>query len=131
MTDGSVEPTDDRPSGRRRLGGLLVDPTPLRLDRDFRLLWIGQGISTVGRTFTLVAIPYQVYVLTGDFLAVGALSIVQLVATLIFALAVVPSPMPSIVASCSCSPSLVRPAAALRSSQSRSPRPHRCSRSTR
>jgi MFS family permease len=86
MTDGTVEPTDDRPSGPRRLGGLLVDPTPLRLDRDFRLLWIGQGISTVGRTFTLVAIPYQVYVLTGDFLAVGALSIVQLVATLIFVL---------------------------------------------
>jgi predicted MFS family arabinose efflux permease len=86
MTDGTDEPTDGRPSGPRRLGGLLVDPTPLRLDRDFRLLWIGQGISTVGRTFTLVAIPYQVYVLTGDFLAVGALSIVQLVATLIFAL---------------------------------------------
>ncbi|HEU0243652.1 MAG TPA: MFS transporter [Candidatus Limnocylindrales bacterium] len=86
MTNGTVEPTDDRPSGRRRLGGLLVDPAPLRLDRDFRLLWIGQGISTLGRTFTLVAIPYQVYVLTGDLLAVGALSIVQLVATLIFAL---------------------------------------------
>jgi MFS family permease len=86
MTDGTVEPTDDGPPGPRRLGGLLVDPTPLRLDRDFRLLWIGQGISTVGRTFTLVAIPYQVYVLTGDFLAVGALSIVQLVATLIFVL---------------------------------------------
>ena len=79
MTEGS-------PAPRRRFGGLLVDPAPLRLDRDFRLLWIGQGISTVGRTFTLVAIPYQVYVLTGDFLAVGALSIVQLVATLIFAL---------------------------------------------
>lgn len=79
MTEGS-------PAPRRRFGGLMVDPAPLRLDRDFRLLWIGQGISTVGRTFTLVAIPYQVYVLTGDFLAVGALSIVQLVATLIFAL---------------------------------------------
>src|SRR3954453_927194 len=86
MTDGTVEPTDDRPPERRRLGGGLGDPAPLRLDRDFRLLWIGQSISTVGRTFTLVAIPYQVYVLTGDFLAVGALSIVQLVATLIFTL---------------------------------------------
>jgi MFS family permease len=82
MDPMTVEP--DPP--RRRLGGILVDPAPLRLDRDFRILWIGQGISTVGRTFTLVAIPYQVYVLTGDFLAVGALSIVQLLATVIFAL---------------------------------------------
>src|SRR3954465_11201200 len=86
MTDGIDQPTDDRPSGSRRRGRLLVDPAPLRLDRDFRLLWIGQSISTVGRTFTLVAIPYQVYVLTGDFLAVGALSIVRLVAPLIVSL---------------------------------------------
>ena len=82
-----MDPMTDEPGPpRRRFGGILVDPAPLRLDRDFRLLWIGQGISTVGRTFTLVAIPYQVYVLTGDLLAVGALSIVQLLATLIFAL---------------------------------------------
>ena len=82
-----MDPMTDEPGPpRRRLGGILVDPAPLRLDRDFRILWIGQGISTVGRTFTLVAIPYQVYVLTGDFLAVGALSIVQLLATVIFAL---------------------------------------------
>src|SRR3954449_3704457 len=86
MTEGTDEPTDDRPSGSRPLGRLLVDPAPLRLDRDFRLLWIGQSISTVGRTFTLVAIPYQVYVLTGDLLAVGVLSIVQLAAMLIFTL---------------------------------------------
>lgn len=78
--------TDASPPPRRRFGGLLVDTAPLRLDRDFRLLWIGQGISTVGRTFTLVAVPYQVFVLTGDILAVGALSLVQLAATLIFAL---------------------------------------------
>jgi MFS family permease len=82
-----MDPMTDEPGPpRRRLGGILVDPAPLRLDRDFRILWIGQGISTVGRTFTLVAIPYQVYVLTGDLLAVGALSIVQLLATVIFAL---------------------------------------------
>src|SRR3954453_2808881 len=86
MTEDTDEPTDDRPSGSRRLGRLLVDPAPLRLDRDFRLLWIGQSISTVGRTFTLVAIPYQVYVLTGDLLAVGVLSIVQLAAMLTFTL---------------------------------------------
>jgi MFS family permease len=74
------------PAPRHRLGSLVVDPTPLRLDRDFRLLWTGQAISTVGRMVTSVVLPYQVYVLTGDLLALGALSLVQLVPILIFAL---------------------------------------------
>ncbi len=78
-----TEPT--RPP-HRRFGGLLVDPTPLRLDRDYRLLWIGQAISVVGRMITAIVLPYQVYVLTGDILSVGALSLVQLFPILIFAL---------------------------------------------
>jgi MFS family permease len=77
-------PTPD--STRRRLSGLVVDPAPLRLDRDFRLLWLGQAVSNIGRMITSVVLPYQVYVLTGDVLAVGALSIVQLVPILAFAL---------------------------------------------
>ncbi len=75
-----------RSSPRRRFGSLIVDPAPLRLDRDFRLLWSGQAISTAGRMITSVVLPYQVYVLTGDVLAVGALSLVQLVPILIFTL---------------------------------------------
>lgn len=71
---------------RRRVGGLLVDPAPLRHDRDFRLLWAGQAVSTAGRMITMVVLPYQVYVLTGDLLTVGALSLVQLVPILMFAL---------------------------------------------
>lgn len=74
------------PSPRRRLGSLVVDPTPLRLDRDFRLLWTGQAISTVGRMVTSIVLPTQVYLLTGDLLTLGALSLVQLVPILIFAL---------------------------------------------
>jgi len=74
------------PAPRRRLGSLVVDPTPLRLDRDFRLLWAGQAVSTVGRMITSVVLPYQVYVLTGDLLMLGALSLVQLVPILVFAL---------------------------------------------
>jgi MFS family permease len=66
--------------------GVFVDPTPLRLDRDFRLLWAGQAVSTTGRMITAVVLPYQVYVLTGDVLSVGALSLVQLVPIMIFAL---------------------------------------------
>jgi MFS family permease len=74
------------PAPRRRLGSLIVDPAPLRLDRDFRLLWAGQAVSSVGRMVTSVVLPYQVYVLTGDLLMLGALSLVQLVPILAFAL---------------------------------------------
>ena len=38
----ALPPADPRP---RRLGSLLVDPTPLRLDRDCRLLWLGQAFG--------------------------------------------------------------------------------------
>lgn len=83
----NAEPAGSDPSPRRRrLGGILVDPAPLRLDRDYRLLWMGQAVSLVGRMITLVVLPYQVYVLTGDILAVGALSLVELIPILIFAL---------------------------------------------
>jgi MFS family permease len=71
---------------RRRLGSLIVDPAPLRLDRDSRLLWSGQAISTAGRMITATVLPYQVYVLTGDVIAVGVLSLVQLVPILAFTL---------------------------------------------
>jgi MFS family permease len=68
------------------IGSLLVDPAPLRLDREYRLLFSGQAISIAGRMITAVVLPYQVYVLTHDVLAVGALSLVQLVPILVFTL---------------------------------------------
>src|SRR6478609_2372772 len=80
-----AQPPSPRPR-RRGLGGLVIDPAPLRLDRDYRLLWSGQAISATGRFITQVVLPYQVYVLTGDLLAVGLLSIVQLIPILAFSL---------------------------------------------
>jgi MFS family permease len=75
------------PAARRgRLRGILLDVEPLRRDRDFRFLWIGQVISGVGRQITVVALPFQLYVLTGSTLAVGLLALVQLVPILVFAL---------------------------------------------
>jgi MFS family permease len=74
------------PPPRRRFGGVFVDPAPLRNDRDYRLLWVGQAISNMGREVTAIVLPYQVYVLTNDLVAVGVLSLVQLVPILIFAL---------------------------------------------
>jgi MFS family permease len=70
----------------RRFGGVFVDPAPLRLDRDYRLLWVGQAISVTGRQITAVVLPYQVYVLTNDLVAVGVLSLVQLIPILLFSL---------------------------------------------
>jgi len=60
-----------RPSRQR----LLADVTPLRASRDFRLLFLGAGVSQVGRQLTVVAIPYQVYLLTRSSLAVGLIGL--------------------------------------------------------
>ncbi len=60
-------------------GRILVDTTPLRESRDFRLLFTGQLISMLGTQLTVVAIPYQVYGLTHSSLQVGAISLAQLV----------------------------------------------------
>ena len=77
----------DGPGGdSRRLRGLLVDLEPLRRDRDFRLLWLGQLVSGTGRQVTVVALPYLLYVRTGTTLSVGLLALVQLVPILAFAL---------------------------------------------
>ena len=71
-------------------GRILVDVTPLRESRDFRLLFIGQLVSTLGTQLTVVAIPYQVYKLTGSSLQVGAISLAQLIPLVIGSLAAGP-----------------------------------------
>ncbi len=58
---------------------ILVDPAPLRESRDFRLLFIGQLVSTLGSQLTVVAIPFQVYEQTHSSFQVGAISIAQLI----------------------------------------------------
>ena len=59
-------------------GRILVDTTPLRESRDFRLVFTGQLISMMGTQLTVVAIPYQVYSMTHSSLQVGAISLAQL-----------------------------------------------------
>jgi MFS family permease len=65
---------------------MLLDISPLRRHRDFRLLFIGQFVSFFGSMLTYVAVPYQVYQLTGSSLVVGLLGTVQLVPLLLFGL---------------------------------------------
>ena len=60
-----------------RATALLPDLSPLRRHRSFRLLWFGQLVSNVGTQMRLVALPYQIYVLTGSPFHVGLLGLFQ------------------------------------------------------
>lgn len=82
------EPAAKPDSPWRRLVRLAaVDAGPLRRHRDFRLLWIGQGVSLVGASITEVAVPFQVYQLTHSTLLVGLISGAELVPMLVLGLA--------------------------------------------
>jgi hypothetical protein len=48
-----------------------VSPMNVLRIRNFRLLWIGEGISLLGDQFYMIALPWLVLSLTGDPLAVG------------------------------------------------------------
>ena len=83
MIDGAngLPPEDpageaERPGRARLLARVAVDVTPLRTSRDFRRLWFGTGISAIGSQITIVAIPFQLYQLTGSTLLVGLLGLV-------------------------------------------------------
>jgi MFS family permease len=64
----------------------VVDIGPLRRHRDFRLLFGARNISLFGSGITYVAVPYQVYQLSGSTLLVGLLGIVELAPLLFTAL---------------------------------------------
>jgi MFS family permease len=65
---------------------MLLDISPLRRHRDFRLLFFGQFVSFFGSMITYVAVPYQVYQLTASSLLVGLLGTAQLIPLLLFGL---------------------------------------------
>lgn len=62
---------------------VLVDTKPLRDFREFRLLFVGHGVTMVGQQMTVVAAPIQVYQLTQSTLAVGLLGLAQFPALLV------------------------------------------------
>ena len=55
-----------------------MDLTPFR-NRDYRLLYAAQFVSILGTMVTYVALPYQMYRLTGSSLSVGLLGLFELV----------------------------------------------------
>jgi MFS family permease len=74
------------PSVRERLAALRVDTTPLRESRDFRLLFWAGTVFYLGGMVSYVAVPYQLFTLTGSNFAVGAAGIVELVPLVVFGL---------------------------------------------
>ena len=64
---------------RARLAGLRIDVTPLRTSRDFRVLFVAGFVFFLGAMVGYVAVPFQLYALTGSNFAVGAYGLVQLV----------------------------------------------------
>jgi MFS family permease len=64
----------------------LIDVSPLRESRSFRLLWFGQLVSLSGTQLRLVAIPYQIYLLTGSSLDVGLIGLFQAIPLMSLAL---------------------------------------------
>src|SRR5437762_14240928 len=61
-----------------------MDLAPLR-HRNYRLLYVGQAVSLLGTMITYVALPYQMYRLTGSSLAVGLLGLAELLPLLVTA----------------------------------------------
>ncbi|MGI9196746.1 MAG: MFS transporter [Candidatus Nanopelagicales bacterium] len=65
---------------------IQVDLSPLRRYPQFRYLFAGGFITSLGSMFTYVAIPFQVAELTDSFLAVGLIGVAELVPLIVFGL---------------------------------------------
>ncbi|MFE9425815.1 MFS transporter [Kitasatospora sp. NPDC006697] len=60
---------------RRRV---LADLTPLRSSADYRRIWFGQSVSSIGQQMTAVAVAVQVYALTKSAFATGLVGLFSL-----------------------------------------------------
>jgi Na+/melibiose symporter-like transporter len=79
--------SDERPAERglwARARAHLMDLTPLRESRDFRLLFLGKSVSDFGDEIVATVVPFQVYQLTHSTLAVGLLGLCELVPVFVF-----------------------------------------------
>ena len=71
---------------KSRAARLAIDFTPLKKYPDFRNLWTAGLISYLGSMITYVALPFQIKELTGSYLAVGLLGMVEITPLIIFGL---------------------------------------------
>ncbi|QUQ70362.1 MFS transporter [Kutzneria sp. CA-103260] len=64
----------------------VLDLSPWRTSRDYRLLWSSGAISMLGSFITYVTVPLQVKQLTDSYIAVGVIGVVELVPMIVFGL---------------------------------------------
>jgi MFS family permease len=65
--------------------GLLADTTPLT-NRPFRRLWSANIVTVIGAQLTVVAVPAQIYAITGSSAYVGLTGVFGLVPLIVFGL---------------------------------------------
>ena len=58
---------------------MLLDLSPLKVSRDYRLLFFGQLISFFGSMMSFIVVPWQMYQLTESNAMVGYISIAEFV----------------------------------------------------
>ena len=68
------------------MANLAIDFSPLKKYPDFRRLWLSGLISYFGSMFTYVALPFQVKELTGSYLVVGLIGLVEIIPLVVFGL---------------------------------------------
>lgn len=81
--DPGPEPSAGAPAGI--VSTFAVDLSPLRVSRDYRLLFSSQTISFFGSMMSYVVLPWQMYQLTHSSLAVGLLGVAEFVPTITMA----------------------------------------------
>jgi MFS family permease len=64
---------------------MFLDITPLKVSRDYRLLFFGQLVSFFGTMMSFVVVPFQMYQLTGSSLYVGLIGVAEFVPMLVLA----------------------------------------------
>jgi len=65
-----------------KLARLMIDTTPLRISREFRIVFTARIVSVFGLGFAAVALPTQVYELTGSSLLVATVHTANAVSVL-------------------------------------------------
>lgn len=58
---------------------MLIDITPLKVSRDYRLLFFGQLVSFFGSMMSFIILPWQMYQLTGSNAMVGYIYLAEFV----------------------------------------------------
>jgi hypothetical protein len=79
---------------------MLLDLTPLKISRDYRLLFFGQLISFFGSMMTFIVVPWQMFQLTKSSQMVGFLYLAEFVRWFASPSSAARSPTLSTVAGC-------------------------------